>query len=170
MKPIIQWTRLMKRSFHVPMFFVLFLSVAGCGGADSQTTASAADDPQLKSLGTVEVTARLVEIPEGAIFERDLYHYAAILKYEVAAVHRGKVEKGETIYVGHYDPWKPRSEAADKQVKNAGGRLQRFEAGRLHHMALETPMDDFYLGAIVDKYFGQHEGPTYWAVWTNPAD
>jgi hypothetical protein len=37
-------------------------------------------------------------------------------------------------------------------------------------MALETPMDDFYLGAIVDKYFGKRTGPAYWAVRTNPAD
>jgi hypothetical protein len=37
-------------------------------------------------------------------------------------------------------------------------------------MALETPMDDHYMGGIVDKYFGKHEGPEYWAVWTNAAE
>jgi hypothetical protein len=157
------------RFLLVPAFCALCL-ITGCGENRGQPAAAAADDPQIHSLGTVEVTARLVEIPDGAIFERDLYHYAGILKYEVVAVHRGAVEKGATIYVGHYDPWKPRAEAADKQVTNVGGRLQRFEAGRLHRMALETPMDDFYLGAIVDKYFGKHTGPAYWAVWTNPAD
>ena len=51
-----------------------------------------------------------------------------------------------------------------------GGTLRKFEAGRLHRMALETPMDEFYLGAIVDKYFGKREGSAYWAVWTNAAD
>ncbi len=127
-------------------------------------------DAKIKTLGTVEVTARLVEIPDGAIFQRDLYDYAAILKYEVVAVHRGTLEKGTTIYVGHYDPWKPRSKAADQRVKLMGGTLREFRSGSLHHMALETSMDDHYLGGIVDKYFGKHTGPTYWAVWTNAAD
>jgi hypothetical protein len=163
-------TLFMKRCFFLPALCALSLLAAGCGGNNSHPAASAAEDTEVKSLGTVEVTARLLEIPEGAIFERDLYHYAGILKYEVVAVHRGAVEKGATIYVGHYDPWKPRADVADKQVKNVGGHLQQFEAGRLHRMALETPMDDFYLGAIVDKYFGKHEGPAYWAVWTNLAN
>jgi hypothetical protein len=145
--------------------------IAGCGtGPRPAGARNAGADEKVKSLGTIEVTARLVEVPEGAIFERDLYHYAAILKYEVVAVHRGAIEKGATIYVGHYDPWKPRSEAADKQVKDVGGDLKRFEAGHLHRMALEPSLDDAYLGAIVDKYFGKRDGPTYWAVWTNSAD
>ena len=65
-------------------------------------------DSELESRGTIEVTARLVEIPEKAIFERELYNYATVLKYEVTQVHRGKV-KGQTIYVAHYNPFKPRS-------------------------------------------------------------
>jgi hypothetical protein len=128
------------------------------------------EDAKVTSVGSVEVTGRLVEIPDGAIFERDLYHYAGILKYEVVSVHRGSLAKGETIYVGHYDPWKPRAEAAQGQIKDVGGTLRRFEAGRLHRMALETPMDEFYLGAIVDKYFSKREGTAFWAVWTNAAD
>jgi hypothetical protein len=128
---------------------------------------TSAEDPQLKSHGTIEVSAKLVEVPDGAIFHRDLYDYATILKYEVTAVHRGALEKGATFYVGHYNPWKPRAEAADKRVKVLGGTLRRFSAGDVHRMALEVPMDELYLGGIVDKYFGKHEGPTYWAVWTN---
>jgi len=129
----------------------------------------AAPDPQLSARGTVEVTARLVEVPEGAIFKRDLYDYAAILKYEVTEVHRGALAKEAVIYVGHYNPWKPRVEAADKKVKDIGGSLRDFRAGDSHRMALETPMDEYYLGGIVDKYFGKHDGPAYWAVWTNRA-
>ena len=153
---------------HCSPLFVLALLVVGC--QNHSQPVGGGEDAQVKSLGTVEVTARLVEIPEGAIFQRDLYDYAAILKYEVVAVHRGTVEKGATIYVGHYDPWKPRSEAADKRVPNIGGTLRQFRAGQLHRMALETPMDDQYMGGVVDKYFGQHSGPVYWAVWTNAAD
>ena len=136
----------------------------------SDASAGAGEDAQVKSLGSVEVTARLVEIPDGAIFQRELYDYATILKYQVVFAHRGALEKGATIYVGHYDPWKPRAEAADKRAKNIGGTLRQFRAGQLHRMALETPMDDFFMGGIVDKYFGKHSGPSYWAVWTNAAD
>jgi hypothetical protein len=150
---------------------VVAMLVAGCQTNPSPSARNArGDDEKVKSLGSTEVTARLVEIPEGAIFERDLYHYAGILKYEVVAVHRGSLPVGATIYVGHYDPWKPRGEAAQGPVQDVGGTLRVFEAGRLHRMALETPMDDFYLGAIVDKYFGKREGAAYWAVWTNAAE
>jgi hypothetical protein len=131
---------------------------------------SAVIDPQLSTRGTVEVTARLIEVPEGAIFKRDLYDYAAILKYEVTAVHRGAVAPGATIFVGHYNPWKPRSGSADQKVKDIGGTLIQFRAGDTHRMALEVPIDDHFMGGIVNKYFGRETGPLYWAVWTNSAD
>lgn len=140
-----------------------------CSGLLLVSCDTAKEDPEMKTLGTIEVTARLVEVPDGAVFKRDLYDYATILKYEVTAVHRGDLKKGATIHVGHYNPWKARAEAADKRVKVIGGNLRQFRAGDLHRMALETPMDDFYLGGIVDKYFGKHTGPVYWAVRTNEA-
>lgn len=133
---------------------------------DNRPETTSTPDPHLATRGTVEVSAELVEVPEGAIFKRDLYDYATILKYHVVTVHRGEVN-GETIYVGHYDPWKPRSEAADKRVPDIGGNLKRFEAGKVHHLALEVPIDDFFMGGIVNKYFGQDTGPLYWAVWTD---
>jgi hypothetical protein len=156
---------------HDCTLLVVAMLVAGCQTRPSPIAATGrGEDANVKSKGSVEVTGRLIEVPDGAIFERDLYHYAGILKYEVVAVHRGPLTKGETIYVGHYDPWKPRDQAAGGQVKDLGGTLRRFEAGGLHRMALETPMDEFYLGGIVDKYFGKREGSAYWAVWTNAAD
>ena len=86
----------------------LTLIAAGCGtDARPHGAGNPGEDEKVKSLGSIEVTARLVEIPEGAIFQRDLYHYATILKYEVVAVHRGDVETGATIYVGQYDPGSP---------------------------------------------------------------
>lgn len=139
-------------------------------GKPSGPPATQASDARMKSLGTFEVTARLVEIPEGAIFQRDLYDYATILKYEVVTVERGSIEKGATIYVGHYNPWKARADAGDTRAKGLGGNLKQFVAGGLHHMALEAPMDDHFMGGIVDKYFGKHSGPVYWALWTNTAD
>lgn len=151
---------------HLIALLGLGLLLTACGGSNPNADA----DANVTTRGTVEVTARLVEVPEGAVFKRDLYDYATILKYEVVAVHRGAVEKGATIYVGHYDPWKPRAEAADKKVKDIGGNVREFRAGDLHRMALETPMDDFFMGGIVDKYFGKRSGPAFWAVWTNDAD
>ena len=148
---------------------MILLFAASCRDkADSSMRAGG--DTQVKSRGTVEVTARLLEIPDGAIFQRHLYDYATILKYEVVAVHRGPVANGAVLYVGHYNPWKPRSEAADSRAPAIGGNLRQFRAGQLHRLALETPMDDFFMGGIVDKYFGRHSGPAYWAVWTNAAD
>ena len=126
---------------------------------------SSSSDPELAKRGSIEVTARLVEIPEGAIFERELYNYATVLKYEVLEVHRGKV-KGQTIYVGHYNPFKPRSEAADRRVPDVGGNLKSFRAGQVHRMALEESMLDHFTGGILNKYSEEDTDPIYWAVWT----
>ncbi len=142
--------------------------LASCGKS-SENSNNLAGDPELKSRGSVEITAKLVEVPEGAIFKKDLYDYTTILKYQVIEVHRGQVE-GDTIYVGHYNPWKPRAEAADKRVKDIGGTLHEFRAGDTHRMALEVPIDDHFIGGIVNKYFGKETGSLYWAVWTNLAD
>ena len=146
----------------------LGLLCGSCGRQAEPAATEMASDPPLASHGTIEVTAELVEIPEGAIFKRDLYDYATILKYRVLRVHRGEVE-GETLYVGHYNPWKPRSEAADQRVRIVGGNLRRFEAGQRHRMALEVPIDDHFMGGIVNQYFGQTTNALYWAVWTNEA-
>jgi hypothetical protein len=142
----------------------VLLAGVSCGHDSGQSPATV--DPHLATNGTIEVTAKLVEIPEGAIFKRDLYDYAAILKYRVVKIHRGQL-KGDTIFVGHYDPWKPRGEAADRRVKNVGGNLQRFQAGQVHRLALEVPIEDHFMGGIVNKYFGQDTGPLHWALWTN---
>ena len=137
----------------------------GCGRKDGPTQAT---NPALATNGTVEVTAKLLEIPEGAIFKRDLYNYATVLEYKVLQVHRGKVE-GDTLYVGHYNPFKPRSEAPDPRVPEIGGNLKTFRAGQTHRMALEVPIDDHYMGGIINKYFGEVNDPVYWAIWTDKA-
>jgi hypothetical protein len=129
-------------------------------------TGSAGSGSELSTRGSIEVSARLVEIPEGAIFDRPLYNYATILKYQVLAVHRGSV-RGDTIYVGHYNPAKPRSEVADRRVKDLGGNLKFFREGQVHHMALEVPMLDHFTGGILNKYSEEDTDPIYWAVWTD---
>lgn len=140
----------------------------GCRPA-AESSANAVPDPHFATNGVLEVTARLVEIPEGAIFRRDLYDYATVLKYEVVTVHRGPAAPGAILWVGHYNPWKPRSEAADPRAPRIGGALRQFRAGDLHHLALDVPIEDHFMGGIVNKYFGQTTNPIYWAVWTSPA-
>jgi hypothetical protein len=122
--------------------------------------------PELGNGGSIEVTARLVEIPEGAIFQREGYNYATVLKYQVLEVHHGRV-KGTTIFVGHYNPFKPRSEAADRRVHGIGGNLKVFRAGQVHRMSLEDSMIDLYMGGVLNKYYGQDADPIYWAVRTD---
>lgn len=143
------------------------LTAVSCG-RQSGTPAARGEDPQVTTRGSIEVTARLVEIPEGAIFKRDLYDYATILKYQVLKVHRGKIQ-GDTLYVGHYNPWKPRNEAPDRRVQDVGGNLRQFQAGQVHRMALEAPIEDHFMGGIVNKYFGRDTGVIHWAVWSNRA-
>ena len=146
----------------------LALGMLLCGscGRNAGSPAATGADAQVTTRGSIEVTARLVEVPEGAIFKRELYNYSTVLKYQVLQVHRGKLS-GDTIYVGHYNPFKPRSEAADGRIKGVGGSVRTFQPGQVHRMALEVPIDDHYMGGIVNKYFGQDTGPIYWAVWTN---
>ena len=152
-----------RRSVVGGLLLTALLMAAGCSKGGQGTPSS---DPELSKHGSIEVTARLVEIPVGSIFERELYNYATVLKYDVIEVHRGKV-RGQTIYVGHYNPFKPRSEAADRRVQDIGGNLKSFKAGQVHRMALENPMLEHFKGGILNKYSEEETDPIYWAVWTN---
>jgi hypothetical protein len=122
-------------------------------------------DAQVTSLGTVEVTAELVQI-KGELIDRPLYDYVFIFKYKVLKVHRGKINS-EYIYVGHYNPLKARSEVSDANSGKIGGNVKTFQGGDIHRMALDTPLDNFYMGGIVNRYFEEMKGAPYWALWTN---
>jgi hypothetical protein len=148
------------------LLLAMGLTAAACA---KRREGARSTDPELTRRGSIEVTARLVEVPKGAIFQRRLYDYATVLKYQLIEVQRGKV-KGQTFYVGHYNPFKPRSEAADRGVPEVGGHLDAFRAGEVHHMALEASMLDRFSGGILNNYSQEDTDPIYWAVWTNPAD
>lgn len=138
----------------------LLFCISSCG--PEKTTG---EDAQVTTRAAVEVTAQVTEIPEP--FRDDpLYDYAYVLKYKVLKVHRGTVE-GDTIYVGMYNPQKPRDKAADARSGDIGGNVQKIQAGDVHRLALETNLDDHYMGGIINKYFDTYKGPIYWAVWTN---
>lgn len=134
--------------------------LVGCGSKSAPTS-----DPELAKLGAIEVTAQLEDIP-GEFPANDLYNYAYILKYRVLKVHRGQLPEKE-ILVAHYNPLKPRATVQDDVSGKVGGHLDAFHAGDIHHMALEAPVDQFWMGGVIDKYFGQ-KGVRYWAVWTDP--
>lgn len=155
----------MDRTVVVSLLLAMGLMTTACANR-REGAANPSSDPELAKRGSIEVTARLVEIPEGAIFKRELYNYATVLKYQVLEVHRGKV-KGQTIYVGHYNPFKPRSEAADRRVPEIGGNLKSFRADQVHRMALEDSMLTHFSGGILNKYSEEDTDPIYWAVWAN---
>ena len=133
-----------------------------CGQA-----AGTGEDAEVTTRGSVEVTAELTEI-RGEFVDKLDYDYAFIMKYKVLQVHRGAVE-GDTIYVGHYNPQKPRDSVADARVPEVGGTLKKFRAGDVHRMAIEPNIDDHFMGGVINRYFDEYDGPIYWAVWTNPA-
>ena len=141
----------------------LFAIVAGCS-----PSAPHAPDPKLSALGTVEVTAKLVDTG-GDFPPNDLYDYAHVMKYEIVQVHRGTVD-GKSIYVGHYNPLKSRASVADERVKDVGGNVVKFVAGDVHRMALALPIEDQFMGGIVNKLPESDKGPIYWALWTDRAE
>ena len=123
--------------------------------------------PELQQLGTTEITAQLTEIP-GPFPPNDLYNYAYVLKYKTLKVHRGQPDS-ETIYIAHYNPLKPRAKAGDQDAGKIGGDIDQFRAGDTHRLALAAPLDQHYMGGIIDKYFEQ-KGTRYWAIWTVKAN
>jgi len=147
------------RNVTTVLWIALLLSVSCARQVDT------GEGPDVSSRGSFEVTARLDEI-RGDLIDDPMYDYAHVMKYTVLQVHRGQVDQ-ETLYVGHYNPAKPRSRAADARVQEIGGNVKQFRVGAVHRMALEVPIDDHYMGGIINKYFGKIEDPVYWAVWTN---
>ncbi len=138
----------------------LAIVLAGCSHQPKDEV-----DKEVTSLGSVEVTAELKEIP-GPFPSNDLYNYGYVLKYKVLKVHRGKAPEGD-ILVAQYNPLKPRKDAQDEVSGKIGGHVEAFRAGDVHRMALDGPLDQFFMGGIVDKYFNE-KGTRYWAIWTNP--
>ena len=141
------------------------LSLCALTAVSCAKKADTGADSRVTTLGSVEVIAELVEIP-GDLVNDPLYDYAHIMKYKVLQVLRGKVD-ADTIYVGHYNPAKPRDSVADARVQQIGGNLKSFRVGDIHRLALAVPIDDYYMGGIINKYFGEIKDPIYWAVWTN---
>jgi len=144
------------------LWYAIFFTVllASCSSKPSNEM-----DKEVSTLGSAEVTAQLAEIPS-AFPPNDLYNYAYVFKYRVLKVHRGNVA-GTDIFVAQYNPLKPRVAVQDDVSGKVGGHVEGFHAGDIHRIALEVPVDQFWMGGIVDTYFSD-KAVRYWAVWTNP--
>jgi hypothetical protein len=145
------------------LIVILSLALFSCASCAKKTDNGA--DSKVTTLGSIEVIAELIDIP-GKIRNDPLYNYAHVMKYKVLTTHRGTLDQ-DILYVGQYNPAKLRAEAADARTGEIGGNLKQFRVGDTHRLALEVPIDDYYMGGIINKYFGQVDDPVYWAVWTN---
>ena len=146
------------------LFMIFVITIVLCCQSCSKKP-DTGEDAKVTTLGSIEVTAELVEI-KGKLIDDPLYDYSHVMKYKVLQLHRGKLEK-DIIYVGHYNPAKPRAAAADARAPGIGGNLKRFRQGNIHRMAMEVPIDDYFMGGIINKYFGEVKDPVHWPVWTN---
>ena len=151
------------------------LLLASCGKADGGPSPArpsegrpTAPAPGVSTFGTVEVTARLVDIT-GQFPPNKLYDYVYVMKYRVLKTHRGKIE-GDEIFVGHYNPLKPRSRAEDKFSGRIGGSVESYRVGDVHHLALEAPLEEqMPMVGMIDKYLIKEKGVRYWAIWADRA-
>jgi hypothetical protein len=125
------------------------------------------EDAALRNHGSIQVSARLLEIPPGVLRQRVRYNHTAILRYEVLSVQRGDLKPGDILYAGHYNPWKPRVEAADRWVKDIGGTLTEFAVGAVHHLALEPNLQEHFMGGILNGFEDTWDGMLHWVVWAN---
>ncbi len=133
--------------------------------ASTVSCGKSAPSPELAANGDTEVTAKLTAIG-GDFPPNKLYDYMYVMKYHVLKVHRGKVQ-GEEILVGHYNPLKPRAVAEDKYSGKVGGNVDRFLVGDVHRMALEAPLEEIFMGGIINKH--KEKGTLYRAIWTDRA-
>lgn len=140
----------------------LLTVLSGCGAPEPDDGA----DSNVTSLGTYEVTARIVDIA-GVFPPNKLYDYAYVMKYEVLKSHRGDLSG--TLLIGQYNPLKLRPEAADQRSGEIGGNAPHFRVGDIQRLALEVPLMDYCMAGIVNEYAETEpaDTPIYWAVWTN---
>ena len=131
------------------------------------------EDTMVRTLGRIEVTARLVERPD-QFPQLGAYRYTYVLKYRVLDVHRqdpeGKhrLQPGDDIFVGHYKPWMPRSGIKDSDWGDSplGGNLDHFAAGEVHRMALDYELQDLAPSGALDYCFPPRTN-RFFALWAN---
>ncbi|MFC1735647.1 hypothetical protein ACFL1X_05985 [Candidatus Hydrogenedentota bacterium] len=142
---------------------ILLLARVGETGKDAMVT----------TLGRIEVTARLLDLPE-KFPELGVYRYTYVLKYRVITAHRqdpeGKysLKDGNEIFVGHYKPWLTRNQIIDSDWgdRPLGGNLAQFVAGEAHRMALDYELQELAPSGALDYCWPQGVN-RFFAIWTN---
>lgn len=132
------------------------------------------EDENVTTLGRLEVTARLLDCPD-PFPDLGAYRYTYVVPYEILKVHRqdpqGKyvLKRGDTIFVGHYQPRLPRSKIRDADWGSSplGGNVKRMAKGDVHRMALDYELAALPSGAL--DYCFPPEVNRFFAVWTNLA-
>ena len=132
------------------------------------------EDTMVRTLGRVEVTARLLERPE-QFPQLGAYRYTYVLRYQVVKVHRQDPQRkyvlqpGDEIFVGHYKPWLPRAQIKDSDWGDSplGGRLDQFVTGEVHRLALDYELADLAPSGALDYCFPPDTN-RFFARWTNP--
>jgi len=132
------------------------------------------EDEQVRTLGRIEVTARLLDRPD-RFPNLGAYRYTYVLKYEVLKVHRSDPKRqyvlkpGDKVFVGHYKPWMPRSAIRDADWGDSplGGKLDQFVTGEVHRLALDYGLQDLAPSGALDYCFPPATN-RFFAIWTNP--
>ena len=132
-------------------------------------------DEQVTRLGRIEVTARLLSCPD-PFPDLGAYRYTYVVPYEVLQVHRQdptskyRLQRGEKIFVGHYQPRLSRNKIQDADWGAAplGGKLTRIVHGDVHRMALDYELAALAPSGTLDNCFPPKVN-RFFAIWANLA-
>lgn len=138
--------------------------VVCCSIVSSSAVQGQAATPASPVAATINVTAKLVEIPS-SLPPDDLYDYAYVMRYEVIG---GPLDKA-TILVAHYKPLQPRSKIKDKMKEHVSGKLRSFVVGDVHKLKLASDLKKIWKGPLVDEFAATDRKSTrYWCLQADP--
>lgn len=142
-----------------------FLALVLCAGAIVAPARSARADGPPPAAATLNVTAKLVEIP-GKFPSDDLYDYAYVMRYEVIG---GDMDK-KSILVAHYKPRLARSAIKDQMKKYVSGKVRSFHEGDVQKLQLTPNLKSVWKGALVDEFAAtDHKSIRYFALSADPS-
>jgi hypothetical protein len=148
------------RVFIISLLLFGFIALTAVGGESKPVK------------GTLEIVAKLVEIPGGKFPDYPknsvYYNHVAILKYKIVKIVKGTYPDS-TIMVGQYMPTIPRDQIKDKMDSVVSGNVKQMKAGDLHRLILDKPISKHWdrEEAVFDSYFDDEEGDRYFAIKTD---
>ena len=150
-----------RRRFSLPSMLVA-AALAACASLAARD--AGADGPPAAAAPTIDVTAKLVEIPTK--FPSDeLYDYAYVMRYQVV----GGAMDGQSILVAHYKPRLPRAGIKDQMKKVVSGKVRSFHVGDVHKLRLAPDLKSIWKGALVDEFAAtDRKSVRYFALVADP--